>query len=348
VVHLGEISGFGYIGYSGSTLANEMNRFENILYVLNGENNHPSVLERVVTLAENNQARLTFLSILEPVNIGFGMPEDGPISADLEAAFIKAKMQKLETSVVPFRTRINIQTKLRVGTQFLEIIREVLQNGRDLLIKVPETQDWLNMQFGSEDMHLLRKCPCPVWIIKSPAPKTYRRILAAVDVGDTHPTAEQGSRDELNRQVLELASSLALSNFSELHIVHAFEAIGENTLHEELPLVYEEAVNTFLQHEKQKREASLNRLIQRVSNKMGEEAFSYLKPRIHLIKGWARKEIPVLARQLEVDLIVMGTVARTGIPGFIIGNSAEAILNQIECSVLALKPRGFVSPVTLK
>lgn len=41
----------------------------------------------------------------------------------------------------------------------------------------------------------------------------------------------------------------------------------------------------------------------------------------------------------------MGTVARTGIPGFIIGNTAENILQKIDCSLLALKPLGFVSPV---
>jgi len=31
----------------------------------------------------------------------------------------------------------------------------------------------------------------------------------------------------------------------------------------------------------------------------------------------------------------------------IIGNTAEAILEEIQCSVLALKPAGFVSPVKL-
>jgi nucleotide-binding universal stress UspA family protein len=41
----------------------------------------------------------------------------------------------------------------------------------------------------------------------------------------------------------------------------------------------------------------------------------------------------------------MGTVARTGISGFIIGNTAENILQKIDCSLLALKPQGFVSPV---
>ena len=73
----------------------------------------------------------------------------------------------------------------------------------------------------------------------------------------------------------------------------------------------------------------------------------YLKPLTHLLKGSARKEIPALAKRLPVDCIVMGTVARTGIRGFIMGNTAETILEQIDCSVLAIKPHGFVTPVTL-
>ena len=43
----------------------------------------------------------------------------------------------------------------------------------------------------------------------------------------------------------------------------------------------------------------------------------------------------------------MGTVGRTGIPGLLIGNTAETILQQVDCSVLAIEPPGFVTPVTL-
>ncbi len=53
----------------------------------------------------------------------------------------------------------------------------------------------------------------------------------------------------------------------------------------------------------------------------------------------------LIAKRIEADLIVMGTVARTGVPGLIMGNSAETILSQIDCSVLAIKPPGFVSPI---
>jgi len=43
----------------------------------------------------------------------------------------------------------------------------------------------------------------------------------------------------------------------------------------------------------------------------------------------------------------MGTVARTGIPGLIIGNTAETVFSQVSCSILTIKPAGFKSPVKL-
>jgi nucleotide-binding universal stress UspA family protein len=55
--------------------------------------------------------------------------------------------------------------------------------------------------------------------------------------------------------------------------------------------------------------------------------------------------IPALATQLKADLVVMGTVGRSGIPGLLMGNTAETILDQLSCSVLVMKPPGFVSPV---
>jgi nucleotide-binding universal stress UspA family protein len=44
----------------------------------------------------------------------------------------------------------------------------------------------------------------------------------------------------------------------------------------------------------------------------------------------------------------MGTVARTGVMGLIMGNTAERVLQKLRCSVLALKPAGFQCPVKLK
>ncbi len=49
--------------------------------------------------------------------------------------------------------------------------------------------------------------------------------------------------------------------------------------------------------------------------------------------------------QLTVLGVVMGTVARTGVAGLLVGNTAERLLDEVRCSVITLKPPGFVSPV---
>ena len=57
-----------------------------------------------------------------------------------------------------------------------------------------------------------------------------QRILAAVDVDDNYPPAELKTRQALNGTVMELAGSLAVSEFAQLHVVHAWEAIGESAM----------------------------------------------------------------------------------------------------------------------
>ena len=89
----------------------------------------------------------------------------------------------------------------------------------------------------------------------------------------------------------------------------------------------------------------LEKLLETYGAKAGKHAVDYVDPQLHVIKGDAEKVIPKIAKDLDVDLIVMGTGARTGIPGFFMGNTAESNLNRIDCSVLTIKPPGFVSPV---
>lgn len=326
-----------------------MKQFKDILCIVEPGKECKYALERAVMLAENNQANLNVIAVAHSVRAGIGMPEYGPISADLQDATVNSHKQELETLVGPYRQRIKIETRVLVGTPFLEIIREVLRNAHDLVIKCPKSPDWMDRFFSGNDMHLLRKCPCPVWMVKPHTGESYHRILAAVDVDDSYPSEELKTRQALNDMVMELAGSLAVSEFAQLHVVHAWEAIGENTLrHGAFIQRPENEVNAYVEQVRQHHAQLLDTLINAASTKLGQDAIDYIKPQLHMPKGSARKEIPELARRLQVDCVVMGTVARTGVPGFIMGNTAETILYQLECSVLAIKPPGFVTPVTLE
>lgn len=325
-----------------------MKRFNNVLCVVGPGSGRRRALDIAVRLAENNQANLAVLDVAERITAGIGMPEGGPISAELQAAVVSAHEQDLESLVEPYRERINLQTEILVATPFLGIIREVLRNEYDLVIKTVETWDWQDRLFGSDDMHLLRKCPCPVWLIKPEVQKNYRRILVALDVGDTWPHREKDLRPELNRQLLEMASSLALAEFAELHIAHVWNAVAEGVMRGAFMKRSEEDFTAYVELERRHAAANLDAFMREVPVSVDRDALDYLKPQTHLVKGRARREIPMLAKKIEADLVVMGTVARIGIPGFFVGNTAETILNQIDCSVLAIKPPGFESPVVLQ
>jgi nucleotide-binding universal stress UspA family protein len=305
-------------------------------------------LDRAVTLSENNQAKLTVITVIPSVRAGIGMPEGGPFSTDLQATIVNSHKQELNNLIEPFCQRIEIEARVLIGMPFLEIIREILRNAHDLVIKCHESQDWLNRLFSSDDKHLLRKCPCPVWMVQPQAGKCFDRILAAVDVDDSYPSKELKTRQALNETVIELASSLAVSEFAELHIVHAWEAIGECALRHGAFMQWpENEVNAYIDQAHLHHTELLDTLIKKVSTKLGEDAVDYIKPQLHMPKGSASKVIPELTKELHADCIVMGTVARTGVPGLFMGNTAETILDQLDCSVLAIKPPGFVTPVTL-
>lgn len=325
-----------------------MNRFRNILCVVTATEGDTALVQRAVALAEHNQARLTLLGVVPPVTAGIGMPEGGPISGDLQAWLANEREQVLSDLAAPHVQRVAIQNRVVIGTFFIEVVRQVLREGCDLVVKTPEDPGWLDRLFGSDDLHLLRKCPCPVWMIKPQLSGTFGCILAAVDVDDSYPADEVEGRRALNRQVMEMATSLALSEFAELHIVHAWEAIGEEAMRIGFMRTDEERVKAYVEAVERHHDENLEALIRETTDRLGPEATRYLRPNTHLVKGWARKEIPALVRELEADLVVMGTVARTGISGLLIGNTAEMILTQIDCSVLATKPQGFVSPVTLE
>lgn len=325
-----------------------MKSFQKILYIAEPGENCEYGLERAVRVAENNQAELTVVAVTEHIPIESGMPDGGIVSGNLLASAVEAHRVRLESLIKPYHDRLTIRTKVLIGSAFLEIIREVLRYKHDLVMKPPEPQVWLARLFGSDDMHLLRKCPCPVWLIKPHGAKAYRRILAALDVDYTCPEAELETRQLLNKQIFEYACSLALSDFAELHIVHAWHAPCESAMHGAFMHTPEEKINAYVEHIRQRHEENLTEFLHEATKQLDQDALDFIKPKTHLVKGRPSAEIPALANKIDADLIIMGTVARTHIPGFIMGNTAEAILNQIDCSVLAIKPPGFITPIRLE
>ena len=307
-----------------------MNQFRNILYVTETTAEQTPALARAVSLAEKNQAALTIIDVVPAVSADYSQTD-----------IIALHMQALEALIAPYQNRLKIDLEVVPGTVFLEAIRAVLRNGHDLLIKAAENPDFLKKLFGSNDMHLLRKCPCPVWLMKPSETARYNCVLAAVDFDPLKSTPEDQS---LNQEILGLAGALAVSDFASLHVGHAWQVFAEGTMLSRGDL-RPDGLFSYIENEQMRHQEKLYQLREALCDRIGADACNTLSPQFHLLKGSARKVIPELALTLQAGVVVMGTVAHTGIAGLIIGNTAESILEQLTCSVLAIKPPGFITPV---
>lgn len=62
-------------------------------------------------------------------------------------------------------------------------------------------------------------------------------------------------------------------------------------------------------------------------------------------EGLPEDVIPHVAKEKDAELVVIGTVGRTGLSAALVGNTAEHVIDSLDCDVLALKPDGYQSPL---
>lgn len=302
---------------------------------------------QAMRIADDHQADITFMSVLKQAKSWstiFRDKEEYTKELGVIEQSRRASIEKKVQSVSPNRKATIVVTS---GIEFIEIIKHAIQHQHDLVIKCAEDKDWINRMLGSEDMHLMRKCPCPVLMLKPGQKDSFRKVLATVDVTDDfNELNESRVQEQLNQQVLEYSAALSLPELSEMHIGSAWEAYAEDWLrYGAFSHQPEEKVDQYVEQERRDCSTKLEMLVRKMDEMLGKATVKYLQPRSHLVKGRASKEIPLMVEKYDIDLIVMGTVGRVGIPGLIIGNTAESILEQTKCSVLAIKPEGFKTPI---
>lgn len=315
-----------------------MRRFKNILFFSNPELNQDAAIRRAVSLAKQNEARLTVISVIMEAKGKTRGPLAGPALKEVQRNIVHDRHDQL---IVDFRQQgVDVEAKVFSGVAFIEVIREVLREQHDLVILAADGKhSIINRLFGSTSMHLMRKCHCPVWVVKPVPGKSYNRILAAVDTADDLFDDTQLS---INPLILQLASSLARMDNSELHVVQAWAIEYEGYMQVRGDMS-DQAIRRL-------RKSSKQLYVKKVKNLMQDLDLSGIKSIHTHIK---RNEDPAnviikLVRKEKIDLLVMGTVCRTGLSGFFIGNTAEEVLSSVNCSVLTVKRDGFISPVTLE
>lgn len=290
------------------------------------------MVARAARLADRNRARLTIFDVVPALGSRRQLVDHGGIQVDLQEMLIEARRRDLEDLAA---TVMTVDTRVEVGTgvPFISVIERVQEYGHDLVITAPDrAESSRGLRSATTTLHLLRKSPCPVWV-DDPKSWGLRDVLVAVG-----RLPDDGSIDPLNQTLLELGTSLARIQGGAVHLVHAWQLLGENLMRSGRVRLAADEVDRLVATERMRAEAAFDRI-------GGSVDLEGVEVHRHLRRGDASSVVSELSAEVQPGVVVMGTLARTGLGGLIIGNTAERILGQVESSVMAVKPPGFESPV---
>lgn len=221
----------------------------------------------------------------------------------------------------------DVTTVVRFGEAWEELSREATAGKHDLVLVGTHVRSTIaRMLFGSTSRKLMRTCPVPVWVAKPGEIREVREIAVATDFSDAAFAAVQA------------AVGVAQALQAKLFVVHALEfpfesymrtaGVNDNEMQKAREQLHAEA-----------RQSLESQLMQTDARSL---PFGF---KMEVVEGNPDTVVPEFVMKNEVDLLVIGTVGRTGMSGVLLGNTAERMLSHLHSSLLAVKPPGFVSPV---
>ncbi len=311
-----------------------MKRFNNLLFVSHGLGQDREPIEQALFFTHTNKSNLNVL-ILYPV-----LPNQFDEYQNSYEENLLSNMRKQIKNVIEEKGYNNEEIQQYItyriescNTPIDRIVQHVLRDEYDVVMKQIESHE-SPKGFKAMDMGLMRKCPCPVWLYYPNAgDSTIKHIAVAID-----PESPELAGADLAEHLLKLGSDLANQFSAKLSVVSCWNYAYEETMRDsDFAAIPEDTLQKIVVDAKDVHYATLQTIIK--SSKIAED-FD-----LQHIKGLPSKVIPEFVSENEVDLLIMGTVARTGIPGFLMGNTAEDLLQKIDTTLLALKPAGFVTPV---
>jgi nucleotide-binding universal stress UspA family protein len=287
---------------------------------------HPA-LAQAADLARRCGARITLVDVLPEV------PARARrfVTAGVESELAAHRVEELAAAAASV-SGVEVTTRLLRGNPAMALIEEVVTGGHDLLVRA-HARDLADPDrtYGAIDMTLLRQCPCPVWLVAPSARRRPGRLLAAV-----HANPHDADEQALNRAILAFATTLRDIEDGTLTVLQAWQVFGEELLASRMSTDEMAALRAETGQEAREDLESLLASAGIASSSAGHE----------LVRGVPQDVIPDYVAAHAIDLVVMGTLARTGVPGLLIGNTAERVLHRLKGSVLAVKPPGFRAPGT--
>ena len=300
-----------------------MHVFKNILVAVDvSQSSHPE-LERAQQIVKYSNASLHIVDVLRDLNMTARLLSHQWQTSHEEVA--AEKVAALELLAESLRSQgIATSCELLRGKFSQQLIHVVESRHIDLLIRSAKGARSSEPGFiGSTSSQLLHRAPCAVWLTQGENAAGCKRVLAAVDA-----TPDDQAHAALNRTILQHSLDLVEREGCELHVVYVWDVFGAEMIRPRMP---EADFAEMLERNRVAHEESYER-------ELSEFGLHTRDNNVHMLRGEAVVAIPNFCRAREIDLMVCGTVARVGLSGMMIGNTANRMLSRIPCSILAIKP----------
>lgn len=299
-----------------------MATYQDVLVVLDPSTEQQKALARAIELAEHTACKLTaFLSIYD-----FSYEMTTMLSGEERESMRQAVITDREIWIQELLQQARVKgiaCSVKVvwhNRPFEAVVQTVTEHGYDLVIKGTHDHDVLkSMIFTPTDWHILRKCPCPVLLVKEHAWPAQGNILAAVNAG-----SEKAHHKELNQLIIRQAKAMAAMLNANVHLVNAYPGTPIHVAIE-IPEFNPVEYNDSMRHHH----------IDAANALAGQ--FDITSDAVHVLEGMPEDVIPRIAKELDAEMVLIGTIGRTGLSAAIIGNTAEHVIDRLDCDVLALK-----------
>ncbi|MDA0788118.1 MAG: universal stress protein [Proteobacteria bacterium] len=288
-----------------------------ILVAIDRSEEAAGVMEKAMQLARAANAEVEVVRVIYEGIVDLSIREVEENQA-MKTFVMQSEEAYLEDLVEPFRTRTPSIICLTLWNKntWEGILDAAEDFSADLIIKASNP----GPGFGRtpSDWHLLRHATVPVMIVKGRAWQDNLDLFAAIDAIDE-------TQRPLNISVLQKAHKLARILNGQLHILAAYPITEPFTG----PFPDEDTDFSDVRNQ-------VEQMVRKNADDMVTEAgidYQYL----YVIEGPPAMAIKQLMDDTDAELLVMGTVARSGLKGFVIGNTSETILHHTDCDVAVIR-----------
>lgn len=291
-----------------------------------------SLLRKAATLAKLYEAPLRIVHVLA-IPQGALARASATIRQAAQADLDHRTAQLEKLSERAEMRELNVTTTVRCDYPVQDaLVREAIAcHARMLLIESHGPGRLARLFLSNLDWDLIRNCPCPLWLSKSQKFNSRAPILAAVD--PLHAHAKPAMLDDT---IVSHAIEASGSRPGKVMLSHAY-SLPKGALVDSPIEAYWIAMTV---DEQRAYERDLERAIDRLRRKADIPSGNAA-----LVLGDPAIQLPRLAKKHAAALVVMGAVSRRGLKRVFIGNTAERVIDKLDCDVLVVKPRGFKSPV---